>query len=174
MNAKDKIKKRLDSYWKLELMNVIVLPAVMVLWPLSYGYRIGWGSYFSMIPMCGLLYIGGIYWRSKRQALDVGIAPVQLVMPRISKAQYPLMLLSIIAITIAILLWVRPDLSASRGDQWTATTAAALAGLEYINYYHRQLQHFDHGPDFKRLLAGQGFRRSQLAKDLKNWKQGKL
>lgn len=174
MNAKDKLRKRLDSYWRLELMNVILLPAVMILWPLSYGHHLGWGSYFAMIPMCGLLYIGGIYWLSKRQALDDGMTPVWNVMPRISKAQYPLLILTLIAISIAVLLWVQPSFSVSRGDQWTTTTAATLAGLEYINYYHRQLQHFDHGPDLKRLMAGQGFRRSQMARDLKSWKQGKL
>ena len=93
-------------------------------------------------------------------------------MPFISKAQIPLLLLSLIAIAIAILLWVKPNLSASRGDQWTATVAAILAGLEYINYYHRQLQHFDHWPDFKRLVTGKGFRRAQMAVDLGRWKEG--
>lgn len=155
-------------------MNVVLVPLIMILWPLSYGYKIGWGAYFTMIPMCGLLYVGGIYWRAKRQALDKGMNPVRLVMPKISKAQYPLLLLTLIGIVIAVLLWVRPQLSFPRGDQWVATIAATLAGLEYINYYHRQLQHFDHLSDFKRLLTGRGFRRSQLAKDLKSWKQGSL
>jgi hypothetical protein len=143
----------------------------MIILSLSKGYQLGWGSYFAMIPMCGLLYIGGIYWRSKRQALDEGMMPVWRVMPHISKAQYPLMLLSLLAIAVAMLLWAQPSLSPSRGDQLTATAAATLAVLEYFNYYHRQLQHFDHGPDLKRLLSGQGFRRAQLASDLQSWKQ---
>jgi len=153
-------------------MNVFLLPGFMIFLALTSGYKLSWYSYFTMIPMCGLLYVGGIYWRSKWQALDEGIKPVWHVMPRISKAQYPLLLFSIIAIGIALLLWVHPSLSASRGDQWTATVGAAAAGLEYVNYYHRQLQHFDHMSDFKRLLAGRGFRKSQMARDLKSWKRG--
>jgi len=42
--------------------------------------------------------------------------------------------------------------------------------LEHVNYYHRQLQHFDHWPDFKRLITGRGFRRSQLSVDLDDWR----
>jgi hypothetical protein len=29
-----------------------------------------------------------------------------------------------------------------------------------------QLQHFDNGADFKRLIGGRGFRRAHLARDL--------
>jgi hypothetical protein len=43
--------------------------------------------------------------------------------------------------------------------------------LEYVNYYHRQLQHFDHAADWKRLLAGRGFRVSQMAADLQRLRQ---
>jgi hypothetical protein len=41
-----------------------------------------------------------------------------------------------------------------------------LAVLEYVNYYHRQLQHFDNKADFRRMLAGKGFRQSWMARDL--------
>jgi hypothetical protein len=41
-----------------------------------------------------------------------------------------------------------------------------LAMLEYINYYHRQLQHFDNAADLKRLLSGKGFKRSHMAREL--------
>jgi hypothetical protein len=46
-----------------------------------------------------------------------------------------------------------------------------LAILEYINYYHYQLQHFDHAADFARLLSGRGFRRSHLSKAIAAWKR---
>ena len=51
-------------------------------------------------------------------------------------------------------------------DRVAATGCATLAVLEYVNYYHRQLQHFDNKADFKRMLAGKGFRQSWLARDL--------
>ena len=55
------------------------------------------------------------------------------------------------------------------GDRWVALAAAVLAALEYVNYYHRQLQHFDNFADIKRLLTGRGFRRSQMARDLERY-----
>jgi hypothetical protein len=51
-------------------------------------------------------------------------------------------------------------------DRIAATACAVLAALEYVNYYHRQLQHFDNWADFKRLIAGKGFRKSWMARDL--------
>jgi hypothetical protein len=46
-----------------------------------------------------------------------------------------------------------------------------LAILEFVNYYHVQLQHFDHAEDFQRLLAGKGFRRSHLSKSIRAYRQ---
>ncbi|MFN9877812.1 MAG: hypothetical protein ACK557_04995, partial [Planctomycetota bacterium] len=46
-----------------------------------------------------------------------------------------------------------------------------LAVLEYINHYHFQLQHFDHAPDWQRLVSGRGFRRSHLAREIDRWKR---
>jgi hypothetical protein len=45
--------------------------------------------------------------------------------------------------------------------RWTPAVIAAglltlLAALEYMNYYHRQLQHFDNMADFKRLITAEG------------------
>lgn len=48
-----------------------------------------------------------------------------------------------------------------------------LAVLEYVNYYHVQLQHFDHSEDFKRLMSGNSFRQSHLAKGIAAWQRGK-
>jgi hypothetical protein len=47
-----------------------------------------------------------------------------------------------------------------------ALACSALGTLEYVNYFKLQLQNFDHAPDLKRLLAGKGFRRAHLGRDL--------
>jgi hypothetical protein len=54
---------------------------------------------------------------------------------------------------------------------WTTPVIAAavlilLAALEYVNYYHRQLQHFDCWSDFKRLISTRQLRPSHMARDL--------
>lgn len=48
--------------------------------------------------------------------------------------------------------------------------ASLLALAEYVNYYHRQLQHFDNWPDFHRLITGRGFRPAKMALDLAAWR----
>ena len=47
----------------------------------------------------------------------------------------------------------------------------ALAVLEYVNYYKIQLQHFDHAPDFKRVMQGRGFRKAHMARELEAWRR---
>ena len=53
-------------------------------------------------------------------------------------------------------------------SQLDMTSLLALA--EYVNYYHRQLQHFDNWPDFRRLMTGKGFRPAKMAVDLAAWR----
>lgn len=174
--AKLKLRKRLSSYWKLELLSIVLVPAMMIFLSMSMNYKLGPITFFTIIPMCALLFVGGLYWRAKYQALDQGKQAVWRVMGFINAVKWPLAGLSFAALGAALFLWIHPDWSRSCGDQWTATVAAMLAVAEYINYYHRQLQHFDHASDFKRLIVGRGFRRSQLAKDLSAWRreQGSL
>jgi hypothetical protein len=47
-----------------------------------------------------------------------------------------------------------------------------LAGLEYVNYYHRQLQHFDRLSAFKRLVTTGRLPRAHLARDLATYRRG--
>ena len=47
-----------------------------------------------------------------------------------------------------------------------ALALSILAVLEYINYYHVQLQNFDHGPTWRRFLRRRSFPRAHMAKDL--------
>ena len=58
---------------------------------------------------------------------------------------------------------------------WPPRTIAAvglslLAWLEYVNYYHWQLQNFDSAIDFKRLMAGRGLRRAHMGRAVKLWR----
>ena len=62
--------------------------------------------------------------------------------------------------------WIDSDLTIGTADRWAAAACATMAVLEYVNYYHRQIQHFDNKADFRRMLAGKGFRQSWMARDL--------
>ncbi len=61
---------------------------------------------------------------------------------------------------------------------WSGAVVAAficsgLATLEYVNYFHVQLQYFDHAADIKRLMNGGGLRRAHMAKDLAAFRKTK-
>ena len=146
----------------MEAGNALLIPAITLF--LTFG-KVSWATLFSFVPVCLLLVIGAYYWRSKLRYLQTG-QPLNPAVERIAMWQWPSLILTLIAIACAALVWVRPDLSAGLGDRIAVTVMAALAGLEYVNYYHRQLQHFDNAADFARLMQGKGFRKSQLRCDM--------
>jgi hypothetical protein len=58
---------------------------------------------------------------------------------------------------------------------WPPRTLAAagltlLGWLEYVNYYHWQLQNFDSQIDAKRLAAGRGLRRAHMGRAVRAWR----
>lgn len=154
----------------MELGNVILVPLAMVFLAHMAGSPVGWVSLFAMIPMCGLLVIGGLYWRGKHQQLIKDRSALDTALKHADRAQFPLLILTILACIFAALAWGPFPFAQGTGDRIVVSLAAILAALEYINYYHRQVQHFDHMADFKRLLSGRGFRPSQMNQDLKQWR----
>lgn len=167
--SRDALIKRLSGYWKMEAGNALLMPAIIV-WLASA--QISWLTAFTFVPMVALLAIGAIYWKAKLEQIADG-ADISPVVKSLARWQWPMLILSLAALGAMIALWSVPSLAKGRADQWAATAAAVLAALEYVNYYHRQLQHFDHPADWKRLLSGKGFRRSQLREDIDRLVRGK-
>lgn len=162
------LKKRLSGYWQLEAANVLLVPGIFLF---LTGWNPSWITLVSFAPMIVLLAIGAFYWRAKLQRLKDRAYPFQSAMRIISYCQAPALILSVAGAAIVAFGWIERGQFTSGWDQTVATGAAVLAVLEYVNYYHRQLQHFDHVPDFKRLLAGKGLRPSQMARDLKDYRR---
>ena len=151
----------------MEAGNVLLMPAILLM---VARWNPSWVSIVSLVPMVGLLIIGAYYWRAKLKQLEDRTYRFENTMRAISVSQLPALLVTLIAIGVVIYGWSRADVFTSGWDKGVATFAVTLAVLEYVNYYHRQLQHFDHGPDFKRLLSGNGLRPSQMSKDLKTYR----
>lgn len=157
------VARRLSAYWKMEAGNVLLVPAIMIF--LAKG-NLGWASAAAIVPMMVLLAIGAAYWRAKhRQLVEPGFR-VEPTLHWIAALRPFALVLTTVSLVPAFGVWLVPSWAVGLGDKICASLAATLAVLEYINYYHRQLQHFDNAADFKRLLAGRGFRRSQMARDL--------
>ena len=153
---------------------MVLLPAFMV-WMAHYlEYQLGWLTWVSLVPMCGLLLIGGLYWRAKLLHVQGQQRSLDKLLPWLHSLQLPFAISSILVFALCLTSWAADSLALSLGDRISASIAAALAVLEYVNYYHRQLQHFDHVADWKRLLGGKGFRASQMATDLRRFRQKHL
>lgn len=155
--------RRLDAYWKFEGANAFLVP-VLAVW-LSKGEL----SLITLIPLAGsvlLLLIGTLYWRGKARQLRGEQEGFIRLLQALRALRAPALILCLAGAAAAIAGGIMPGWSAGPADRFWAILCAVLAGLEYVNYYHRQLQHFDNMDDLKRLLAGKGFRRSWLARDL--------
>ncbi|UOR14699.1 hypothetical protein [Qipengyuania aquimaris] len=161
-----KLRDRLSGYWRMEVGNAVIIPLAVLFVAKMSESPLGLLTWLSFLPMCALLLLGGLYWRGKLRSLDGDARPLDTSLAIADKSQLALGFASVLALLAALCAWVWPWLSVSLGDRIAATICSLLAVLEYVNYYHRQLQHFDHAADFRRLIAGQGFRRAQMAGDL--------
>lgn len=151
-------------YWQLELVNALVLPAAAVFFSSTQG-PLGVATILALIPMVGLLIAGGLYWRAKLHEVEQRRSPARTVAV-LARVQTPLLILTVVGVIAAGASVAFPTARASIYDAIIASAAASLAVLEYINYYHVQLQHFDNWPDFRRFMSGRGFRRSKLREDM--------
>lgn len=154
--------KRLAPYWKIEAANIVLMPIFGLV--MTRG-QIGWVTLVPMLACVVLLGIGAAYWRFKVRQLQRK-QPNIAVLHRLEQLRWPSLLLTLLGGLVAVLGWAMPALSIGLADRIAASGYAVLAVLEYVNYYHRQLQHFDNLTDFRRMLAGKGFRQSWMARDL--------
>jgi hypothetical protein len=165
------VARRLAWYWPMELGNVVFVPAAFVIIPLQLGTGVGWPTLVALLPVCGLLIVGGLYWRGKLFALRGDRAALSGALALADRLDKPLLSLTLAALVLAAAGLALPLPGASEGDRWAVLIAALLALAEYVNYYHRQLQHFDNWPDFQRLITGRGFRPAKMAVDLAVWRK---
>jgi uncharacterized membrane protein len=161
--ASDPVAQRLSKYWKLEVGCAFAVPAVVLLnaMPSRPEHQIAFA--LSSLACAMLLLIGGFYWKA---VLDRALGKPGLMgrlLPIAARARTPSMVLSLAALVVAIALCWRDGLIA---PTIAALGLAVLAVLEYVNYYHVQLQNFDHAPDLKRLLATRRLRKAHLAREL--------
>ncbi len=147
----------------MEAVNVVLVPLFVLF---ATGGRIGVITVAALAPVILLLVIGAAYWRGKVLQLKGERPDLAPLMKQIAAWKQPSQVLTLAACAAALAGWLKPQWSMGAPDRYAALACAVLAVLEYVNYYHRQLQHFDNWADFKRLRAGKGFRRSWMARDL--------
>lgn len=173
MPAGGKVARRLAWYWQVELANAAMVPVFVLLVAAAYGGGAGWAVLVTLVPVIGLLVIGGLYWRGKLHEIGGDARALDTVLALADRCQRPLLVLTGLALVLGMGGFFMPILTATAADRWAAFGASILALAEYVNYYHRQLQHFDNWPDFKRLFSGRGFRPAKMAVDLAAWRAGR-
>ena len=163
--------RNFENYWKMEAANVVFVPA-FALWlgfprNLLDAAAIG----LAIVATAGFLVVGTAFWRGIDRRLrfaDRDAARRALALA--DRVEKPLLAINAAAVAATV--------GALVVNGWTGAAVAAaalsvLAGLEYINYYQRQLQHFDNRADFKRLLSGRGAKPSHMARDLAAWRRAR-
>lgn len=162
--------RRLTTYWKIEAGNVVLIPALAVYSVLKLEGTISTALVFSGIACSFLLVIGTIALRMMLGKARGEANATASRLPLLIWMRWPAIGLCLAAAAAIAGEWVNgsPEFSA----QYVAPVLLfLLAILEYVNYYHVQLQHFDHAPDWQRLISGRGFRRSHLAREIDRWKR---
>jgi hypothetical protein len=170
---KQRLVRRLRPYWKMEFANIFLLPLIgLYLIVFVFGAPITTSLCVSTIATSWLLILGTISLRMMLEDLQGNKSFGEYWLPKLNRAQLPSLMLVTFSciVTLANACSVFPNFSASH---YGSLLFSLLALLEYINYYHRQLQHFDNAADFQRLREGRGFRRSHLSCRLERWRRMK-
>lgn len=162
------VVRRLRSYWRLEAGNVILVPgmAALLVWQSGGGFTVAFC--LAALACAALLVIGAVYWRAVLHRMEGESAALDRVLPGLARAELWSGLMVVAALLAVALDWLP-------GGGWTpsrigAAALAALAVLEYVNYYRVQLQHFDNAADFRRLISGRGLRKAHMARDIAAWR----
>jgi hypothetical protein len=168
--AHEKLLKRLRPYWKMELFNIFWVPALAIFLILYFGGQISIAAIASMVATSFLLVVGTFALKMMVDKLEGNFQSERQWVPYIAIARWPALVLIAIAI-MATAVEACLVLPAWPASLIASVVLTLLAILEYINYYHYQVQHFDHAADWKRLLSGKGFRRSHLSRSIAAWQR---
>jgi hypothetical protein len=157
------------NYAAMEGINVLLVPGAVLLltWPDSLAE---WSALAAASVATGLfLVVGTLFWRGVHRRLCHGDrSAMRQAVAFADKAERPGLVLT--ALASATTGWAL-SVEGLSGAVIGAAALTLLALLEWINYYRRQLQHFDNGADFKRLLSGQGFKRAHMARELEAYRR---
>ncbi len=165
MKANSPVHRRLDGYWKMEGACALIFPplALLLATPAD-AVELGVLA-LALLACCAMLVVGTLYWRAALHRAQGEAGAMRALMPWAARLQGPTLALGAAALAAAI--WLAASRAMDRATG-AAIGFAVLAALEYVNYYHVQLQNFDHWPDFRRFVAERRFRRSHMADDLRH------
>lgn len=161
------LRRHLSSYWKIEAGNALAVPAMGCVMLLSGDVTPDTGAIAGMAACSLLLVIGAAAWRLALAGLDGDIVLAQRLTAACARAQLPCLAVLMIATAMAAASVL---VGGWRPNSFAAAGFTLLGWLEYVYYYHVQLQNFDSTIDLKRLQAGRGLRRAHLGRAVRAWR----
>lgn len=164
------LRRHLTRYWKMEAGNVLLIPAMgcAMLW--SGDVTPDAAAIAGMAACSLLLVIGAAAWRMALAGLDGDTALAETLTAACARAEWPSLVVLVSATAMAAASVVD---GGWRPNSFAAAGFTLLGWLEYVNYYHVQLQNFDSSIDLKRLYAGRGLRRAHLGRAVRVWRAGR-
>jgi hypothetical protein len=163
--------ERLSGYWRLEALNVFLVPVAVLVCVYNFDGRLTASLVLSLAANCLLLSIGACYWRIVHLQLLGSEEPFKRFLPWLARL-HPLALASV---AVSVFFYGLEIVGVSQvwtATEWAMTGVTLLAVLEYVNYYHWQLQYFDHKTDFVALLKTRRLKRAHMARAIRRWKDG--
>ncbi len=163
INVVSPLTKRMDAYWRMERTCALIFPPIAFAAFRPEGWLPTAILALALAACCTTLWIGAQYWRAVWEALRHDRSRMPRALQLADRWQRRCLLLTIASAVASFLGIV--------GGGWSGASIAAfglsvLAVLEYVNYYHVQLQHFDHGPTWRRFVHNRRFPRAHLARAL--------
>jgi hypothetical protein len=160
------LRRHLQRHWKMEAGNVLLVPFIVWLMVWSAGDAPDAAFWLGVAACSWLLVVGTAAWLLALARIKGTRARAERLVAFCARAEMPSLLLLLAATgTMA---------QAVSAGGWPPRTLAAagltlLGWLEYVNYYHWQLQNFDSAIDAKRLMAGRGLRRAHMGRAVRAW-----
>ncbi|WP_313668379.1 hypothetical protein [Sandarakinorhabdus sp.] len=161
------LRKHLSSYWKMEAGNVLLVPLIVWAMVWSAGDAPDAAMGLGAAACSWLLVVGTAAWLLVLDRLDGKPAQAARLVAFCARAE-PVAVALLGAATIAA---THAVISGGWPPRTLAAAGLSLLGwLEYVNYYHWQLQNFDSAIDAKRLAAGRGLRRAHMGRAVRAWR----
>jgi hypothetical protein len=163
MTATSSLSDRLGWYWKVERACAVLFPPLAFVVSTPTDVPSALILALSLTACCSILWIGAAYWRCVWDRLQGNRTSTPRALRTAARWQWTLLAIALLSaatsVTAFVVYGARPALIG-------ALIFSTLAVLEYVNYFHVQLQNFDHGPTFRRFLKRRSFTRAHLAHEL--------
>jgi hypothetical protein len=156
----------------MEAANVLFVPAFALWLGFPRHATEAVAIVLAIVAAAGFLIVGAAYWLAVDRRVRLGDGGVTArALALADRLEKPLLVVAGLALVATF--------AALGMHGWSRTVIAAaclslLETLEYINYYHRQLQHFDNMADLKRLFAGRGMKPAHMGRELAAWRARKV